>query len=357
MADINWGILQAPQSPGIQSSMGSAPSAPAAQNQGLSGLGAGVAQIQDAMATKQKMGLLDQENARAQALQPGLLQAQADAHAKLQSEQAAAQFDKKVSQDAAAAYEKGVNQGGQDGGFDAMQETYIKSGKPDEALKLATTRETLKGMLAENNAKAITNLGSAVHDIMINVVPPIPPQQGPNGQVIPGNPGKTALQSYTEKYPLLKRVDPGAPDPKSFKSDDDFINTYAHPVLATALPYQKEEAAKQELLKSDDLYKAQAVVKENQSALQSAIKSYGPSSQQAQDAADNLKQANDAAASVAGGKITDKVARFIGLNRTTNTSDLIKSNTPGNVKVDEKAAPVFSASEIQAELARRAGSK
>lgn len=308
---IDWGILQPLQS---QAPIRTAtPEANAASNVAPnpgdgSGALSALAQQQQIGIERQKLGLLQHADAREQQLQPGLLQHQQVENAGIgldnttkQQQIAANNYAVKVHQDAMQAYADGKNRGGTQGGIDALAESHLKNGDTDSYYKIKDTQEKLQKSIADDDKEGIVGIGSIVHSNLSRETPPTFPSKGPQGQVIPGKPGHTALQDYTDQYATIKKIYPRAPDPSSFKSNQQFHDTFAIPVLATTLPVTQEVAAKAEALKTDATYKANLNVNSTRQALQDAVKTYGTNSQEAKDAAITYQQAKTAADVAANG--------------------------------------------------------
>lgn len=367
MADINWGILQPAQGAGIQNSMGSAPGSPAPQaNPGQATMN----NILGNAAEMQRARLLQKEGARAEAMQPGLLQEQALRNKALglgvqeaQAKMAANDYAVKVRQATSQAFMEGSAKGGTNGGLEAAQRKMMEMGDIEGAILQAKTSEELNKLKADNNTTGIAALGNAVAGIVSGAKPD---QVDPKtGQKVPG---VTSLQLYAQQYPTLKKMYPNAPAPNEFKDDGQFHDAFTVPVLATAGPIAKQKQLDMEALKDDALHKAQVQVGSNVEALQRAIRDYGPTSKEAADAAGSLSEAQGAArrAAVGGGLGAGIAAKLpASLGGLENPEDLIKQNAPGYkapkdtlfLQGGNEQAPAFSASEIQAELARRSGQK
>jgi hypothetical protein len=197
-----------------------------------------------------------------------------------------AQYQIKQRQDRQQAYEDGKAKGGTEAGLDAMQEKLYSSGDPADVkagLEMATNRETLKANIAADNKKAVVATASNVMGVMQHA------QKDPKtGQYLPG---KSPLDLYSASYSQIKKLNPDAPAPNSFKNNNDFEDTYVQPVLDTSHDYIARDKAKYDEQVKNQLYQAQSIVKDNVTQLQNDIRQYGPNSQQAKDSAKALQQA------------------------------------------------------------------
>lgn len=287
MADggINFGILQPQPTPQVQ--VMQRPNY-AAQNAQMLQSG-----INSAASNFNAM----QEGQRQKALLPGQIQAQSDAHnTSLLSQQQgqmavqSAQFQMQQRQERIQAYNDAAAKGGPEAGLDAVQgklyasgdDTLIKAG-----LDMGKARDDLKNNIATHNREGIVAISSNVIGTMKEATPDtVDPQ---TGQTIPG---KKPLDIYTQQYPMIKKQYPDAPDPSTFKGDNTiYEDTFVHPVLDTSKNYIQQEKAKQDELNKNKMYQAQNLVDDNTQALKTAVKQYGPTSQEATDAANALQQA------------------------------------------------------------------
>lgn len=343
---VNFGLLQQAQAPGIQTFQ--VPNTAAQNEQGLL---AGLNSMQEAQRTALQAKNVDSEiSARNQEMdfakqklpgelatqkaQLGLLGAQTNesttnTQAK-QMELKAAQYQVQQRQELQKNIQAASAKGGQEAGLDAAESTYLNRGDTDSYMKLKSSREDAAQKIAEGSQKDLLYTGAALHGVMSDATPP--KKDPKTGQIIPG---KTALQNYTERYPTIVKKDPSAPKPSSFKDDAQFQDTYVVPTLQAALPYQKQESAKQEAMMKSNTYKAGLVVQDAKAALQTAIHEKGAKSQEATDAAIKLQQAQDDANRVASGNnyITGTIGgaiksgvRFLGYGDTPEK--LIKENDP-----------------------------
>jgi hypothetical protein len=344
MADINWGILQPAGAGDIKTAQPQAQGAPAPPSPSPTA-NMNLDQASNMMHEQQQMGLLKQENERANQLQPGLLQQQADVHAKAQSEQAMMQYQVQQRQGLQQAYAKGASEGGSEAGFDAVQEEYAKQGNPEAALTLAKTREDLQQLKTSGDTKGLASIGNIVYGIQKAEVPPTPDQKDPKtGQIIPGNPGKTGLQVYQEQYATVKKLYPNAPDPAKFKSDQEFEDSFVHPVLDTSLGALQQEKAKQAELDKNKLYQNQQMVKQSVGELQSAIKTHGADSQEARNAAKALAEAQNATKREAignglGAGLVSHLPESVG--GLADTDDLMEQNMPTGKSAGPVQMPAF----------------
>ncbi len=334
MADVNFGILNtAPEQ--IRTSMGpgasaSAPTPP--QGGILGGLAQGAKDMVSMDAERQRMGLLQAQGAREAAMAPGQLQGQALANQgqsiqnqNAQAQQAAQQYAIKIRQESAAAYQEGEAKGGVKGGFDAAAQRMAQLGDVEGAMKLASSSEDLQSKISKGNIDELTRVGSAIHGVMSGVTAQ-----------------KDSLQSYAEQYPQIKRLDPKAPEPKSFKNAQQFEDTYVHPVLATALPYQKLQAQQADMLSKNALAQANTLVQNAQSDFNTALRTKGANSPETMAAAQALSNAQGAAkrAAVGGGLTAGLESHLpVSLGGLEKPEDIIKKNTPA-------AAPAVPAGRI-----------
>lgn len=339
---IDWGILHPiSSSSSIQSSSPQANPAPAVSPNSGS----------DAMAQANQSMIANQANARANQLQPGLLQqqqllnkGQSLTNQKSQMEIDAANYQVKLRQNAQDAYAHGEVKGGPEAGFDAVQEQYAKDGDPAAALALAKNREDLKTTQMTNGRQGLASVGQMMFDIQSQERPPTPPQKDPKtGQMIPGDPGVTGLDIYKQQYNAFKTVYPKAPEPSSFKDDGEFENTFVHPVLQYAkddlAEVKKDEAA----TRQDKMYQANQVVKSATTDLQKTIQTNGANSQEAKDAADALSRAQQNARATAGGR--GLVSQIFSSVSGTQPGTLIKQNTKGNQSNKPVELPKFDSKE------------
>lgn len=343
MAD--FGILQPLQSAApIRSSMGQSiqASAPPAQTKGISDLGAGLAQVQQMETEKAKLGLLQNEDARAQALQPGVLQAQANAntaagdiHLKAQQEQAANQYEIQVRDEAGKKYVEGKNQGGPLGGMKAAADVYLAKGQVKTGMDMYQNAQKIEQDMADNNSKNLLNTSTLVHGSIADAVPSIPPtpatKDPQTGAIIPaqpGHPGITALQNYTNRFKTIKASDPNAPDPSQFKSNEDFLQNYAQPVMEAALPLHEKLQADYTAQRNSDLGKAQSIVQTNLRSLQESIRINGADSPETKLAANAYDQATQDASRVASGStLTGRVIGAYTNAGAPSSKDIIKGAT------------------------------
>ncbi len=325
MADVNFGILQPMSSEApIRTSMGpgASASAPApAQGGILGGLAQAGQDIQGMRESRQRMELQKAQGAREAAMAPGALlgqglanQGQAIQNQNAQAQQAAQQYAIKIRQESAAAYQEGEAKGGVKGGFDAAAQRMAQLGDVEGAMKLASSSEDLQSKISKGNIDELTRVGSAIHGVMSNV-----------------SAQKDSLQSYAEQYPQIKRLDPKAPDPKSFKNAQQFEDTYVHPVLATALPYQKLQAQQADMLSKNALAQANTLVQNAQSDFNTALRTKGAKDPATMAAAQALSNAQGAAkrAAVGGGLTAGLESHLpVSLGGLESPEDIIKKNAP-----------------------------
>lgn len=233
------------------------------------------------------------------------------------------------------AYAAGKAKGGGEGGLDAMQEKYFEQGDTDSGMKLAENREKLKDRIAKDSTEGLMRSGSIIHGVITAAKPAVPDTKDPRtGQIIPGTPEVTALDNYTKTFPTIHKIDPYAPDPSTFKNNEQFLDTYATPVMSTINPIQQKFALEQKAITEDKLHTAQSVVDDAKNNLRSIIKEKGASSQEAKDAANALQQAQSKASqeSVGGGfggtlnAVKNALPEWAG--GTPSTDTLIKQASP-----------------------------
>jgi len=383
---VNYGILQTPPTPGISTQVIQNPNNAAQNEQGLL---SGLSSMNEAKRTAMEQKNTNSEiTARNQQMQqsaqmfPGQLQTQQLQNQGLgllnqtkQMEIASAKIQMQQRQDRVQAYQKAAAVGGSQAGLDAVENTYLNQGDVHSALKLKQVREKISQQIANDNIKGITQIGAQIHGVITDAKPPqVNPQ---TGQPIPGT-ARTPLDIYTARYKTISSQYPDAPKPSSFKNNTQFEDTFVHPVLENALPFQKEAAAKQNAMIKSNTYKAGLVVQDAKANLQNIISEKGANSQDAKDAATQLQQAQDDAVRVSQGgnyitgtlrAIKDVLPESLGGSSSINTT--IKENTPGYKPETEQSVNLSQQSNqsqktpnqlpsgvtqdmIRAELARRA---
>lgn len=333
MADINWGLLQTNPTGDVHFM-----NAPAQQVQSSSGGGGGM----DPLA-QQKLQLEKNQDARAAALQPGLLQQQSlsnqqtqqamqqaslmnpldikskqlsntnsglmnqEEQTKLQSAQIQMQRTQAISK----AYQEGSNKGGPDGGISAAIDMAAKTGDLQGALTASSAFETMKGLRRDNNVKGVLDVANAMQDIKKAVIPPTPAQpamQDPKtGQMIPAKPateGKSSLDIYAERYPMLKAtgiIPEGIAAPNEIKNASDFENHVMLPVMGIANPIAKQVSAQNDFIGKQKLAAANQVVGDAYQKFTSAMAQYGAKDPRTLDAATNYSLAQRQASQTAAG--------------------------------------------------------
>lgn len=306
MADgPNFGLLQPTTSPNVQ-----VINRPDISQQNAQGLLSGIQQGSELAARNQQMALAQKELEMKQQLQPGVLaqqganlaQTQAGTEGQLLQNKAEAvkaaqaQFAQQKHMEDLNAYSAAQKNGASpEAALDAMQSSMM-SHDPTLALTMADSRQSLKAKIQEGNTKAVTDSGNLIHAIMKAA-----PEQG-----------MQPLDLYTKQYKQIQKQDPDAPTPESFKGDNTaFVNAYAMPTMATALPVAKQAALDIERAKDDKLYAAQSLVKQTSQDLQSAINAHGANSSEAKAAASAAQQAQQAVRALPGqgimGAIQNKV--------------------------------------------------
>lgn len=348
---INFGLLQTPTSP-VQTQVIQRPNTGLQQEQslisGANSFNSAVNEGQRTAIEKQNsdsaIAQRNLEMSKLKQLLPGELQAQQlDLQGKgllnqtAQMQLNAAQLDAKNRQDRIQTYESAKAAGGTDAGVEAVKNKYMDQGDIDSALKISATQENLTKLKVDNDKSGILSIGSSIHGVVADATPAsVNPQ---TGQIIPA---RTPLDVYSARYPLISKQYPNAPKPSSFKDNAQFEDTFVHPVLDNALPFQKEVAVKQDAMMKSNTYKAGLVVDSAKSDLKQIIQSKGADSEEAKDAATKLQQAQDNARLVSGGSnyVTSSIAapiraigRAMGMGDTED--NLIKENMPGAKSVQQ----------------------
>jgi len=330
---INFGLLQ-PTAPNISTQVVSLPNYAQQNADGfLKGINTG-----------SEVAARNAEQARQQALLPGQLQGQklTNEGLELQNQEKqnslnATQYQIQMRTDRIKAYEDAKQNGGIDAGLDAMQNKFLDQGDHESYLKMAEEREKLQHRIQQNDQSYLTNMGTMAHTIMTTA----------------GTKGITPLDEYKEQYKAgtIKRFDPKAPSPESFKNNDQFEDTYIHPVLDKALPFQQAEAQKQQELLKNQFNQSTLLVDSARTRVKDAVSKYGANSKEAKEAADDYNMSIKYRNSIVGGKgelgqigtsllkkfgFTDKFeqtpAEITGQPTTDSTSTNTPNNSPQNTK-------------------------
>lgn len=347
---VNYGILQTPQTFQGTTQVIQKPNYSQQNEQGLlSGLQA--ANEAERTATEKRVAdtniaAKQQEMDIAKQKLPGELQnqtlvnqGQGILNTKGQMDIASAKLQIQQKQDRIKAFEDAKLKGGTGAGLDAVENKFLDQGDTDSYLKMKENREKLQDRISKDDTAGLMRSASAIHGVVASATPDHP-----------------SLQIYTEQYPVIKKLDPTAPAPSTFKSDSQFQETYVHPVLATALPFQQQAAAQQKALMDNKLYQSHTMVTQSQDALKKAVATYGPNSQEALSAAKQLQQDQDKSRLEATGSnyFTSSIAtpvrdlgRALNMPGTDSPEHLIEQNsksTPAKVQ-----APKFtSAADLNA---------
>lgn len=294
-------------------------------------------------AAQNQPGVLAQQQASLAGSQAGT-QGQLLQNQMTQGQLNAQQYAMALRQKASQAFQEGMAKGGTQGGVDAIGQTYLNNGDVDGYQKLVKTQqdmEDLKSKQSTNGVAGLTGIGDIVYSIHNAATPATPPQKDPTtGAIIPGKPAVTELQGYTQQYPTIKKLYPNAPSPGSFSSNDQFIDTFSTPVLATAGPVKAKQQADLKALTDDAQYKAHIVSQSAIQDLKTAVANYGANSQQAKDAAANVTQSQQAAANVSGGGLVDKLMHSI---TNPSAATVIKQYTSPSTPVTKATTAAVAA--------------
>lgn len=371
--NINWGLLQSQAAPTIEHAQPMAQAAPSPMAPPNPDAGSNsLAQVGQQQIERQKLGLLQNEDARAQQLQPGVLQGQSLqnqgqslTNQKSQMDLQAAQYAVQQRQERAASFKNASTQGGPEAGLDAVGQTMLKQGAVTDYQTFEDNRLKARSLKDDIGAKEMANTVDMIHSTLEDAKPGSPATKDPQtGQIIPAQPPVTSLQNYTDRYAQIKQRWPGAPDPSTFKNDEAYQQNFVRPVMVTANPMAQQVKSDQEAQVKSDMYQANKEVERQTKAVTDAVTKYGPKSQQAQDAAEQLQaaQLNRSRVSVGGGAGALGVLSRTAANRfATQPSTLIQQHTPQGLPQQQAPAPnaapqqgsPFTPQQIQAELARR----
>jgi hypothetical protein len=344
MSDVNWGILQpisqirSQEGPAPQSGPGapSGPPLPPPRPDQTQGLLAKAKLPGELQAQGLQNALAQQALNRNEQLLPGEVQGQQLTNTgqgllnqKSQMDLSNAQYQLKMRQLNAQAYQEGEARGGVKGGFEAVQEQKAKMGDIDGAINLGKTVAEMDKNIQEANKEGIASIATGIYNLQKQARPPTPAYKDPKtGQIVPADPGVSALDLYTNAHKIFKQNWQNAPDPSDFKNAGAFEDEVVHPILAMAGPIVQQQALDLKAKTDNDLYKAQQVVKSNQQALQDSIKQ-DPNSQATKDAAVALQQSQRDATrvSIGGGQGSlGSIQNYT--NGPASTSNIIKQNTP-----------------------------
>lgn len=349
--NINWGMLQplSQVAPIHTEATRAEPAPQAAAPPDPSSGAASPAAMMAARTDQQRLGIDQQRLQMEQKEEPGKLAQQGLINQGLglenqtkQAELATEQYKVKMRQDVQKAYADGKAKGGTEGGLDAMQEKRLEYGDVDGYLTSAKTRENLKQDIAKGNQEGVAWIGKQMFGISQTA------QETKTSE----------LSVYTKQYPTLKKAYPDAPDPSSFKDNQQFIDTFLHPAAETALPTVQKLQAEQKAVLDNKQYQSSLASKQALTDLQNTVKTYGPDSPEAKQAAVNFQQQQQSGNREATGNnyVTGtfqsiKNALPSGLGGTPSPDETIKEQTGQSTSGTN--SPVYK-EDIQAELAARA---
>ncbi len=375
---VNYGILQQPSTPGISTQIVQTPNYAGQEEAGLlSGLQA----MQEAKRTNLANRVAEQNMAntkqqmdfRAQ-MQPGeLAQQQADlartnaATGLLGTQAKSAKLDFLTAQEKQKfyhqdldAYQQGVKQGGVQGGLDAMGQS-LASHDPKGYVEFMDAQAKAQKSISDGNAAGLLRGAGALHGIM-SLSAQLSNQTDPKtGQKM----NVTPLDLYTQQFDTYKQVVPNAPKPSTFKSNDQFINSYVFPTMQIAYPEQEKAAAEAKAAQQDNFRSAEKLISEKKTMVDAAIQTYGPDSKEAHEAAEELEDAQAYKQSVIHGKSGEGIFSSIGsaikdvgkaaANKIAGKASALTSKVPSEAKAPVSALPPGVTPEmIQQELDRRA---
>jgi hypothetical protein len=284
MADnIDWGILQSQQQ--------MAPirtASPQAQPMAAPNPDAGAQAINQAAQTqieRQKLGLLQNEDKRAQGMYPGQLTEQSlHNQGMLQGNQSDA-IKLKLQQQEYTHHQADL-QAYQKGGIDAYSKS-LESHDPMAATNLRTSIENTKEAIRTHGTAAVDDTANLFHTI----VPPDYNPQDPKAQA-------QLMQNYNNNKTLLNRLDPKLQDALGNNPTPSQVANYAMGTVSTVYGYKQQQAlqgqiriaAAKEDLKPTPLLKAQRDVQTAQEAYDSIQDKQSPEAIQALQTLNETKQ-------------------------------------------------------------------
>lgn len=335
----NFGILQPQQSMApIRSASPQASAAPmggggggggmldpyAAQKMQMAQQSQDFAQKQDAA----RLGLetaSNQSNLATQAANRGLLGIEQQ---KGQNELAAQQYGMKVRQAASTAYTQATESGKSPyEALNATADVYASSGDPAAAAKLMDTSESLRQKIKAGKQSDVADDAQWAHQVMTA------------SQQLNLSPLEVAKRTAS----IAKKQGIDVPDLSSFKNDQEFEDTYIHPVMAMGSGPLAQRMAQQKADGLDALGKATNNVNDAKDQLRMAVKSYGVNSIQAKEAIRqvNLTQENQQRVARGGDTGTvGSVMNFLKSPSTESNASIVDNATaqPGQTAVPQPAA-------------------